>query len=747
MEDARTSQSSLFSSNPKSLLPFDDSSDTRSSLKQSRLPRWRFGKQGPAYEPIRMKHKLSARQAASHVDDQNLVALILLYLTLTIPILVLISWWMFVYRNQNLDMIKSAPIGGRLDLVVAKGIDVLCSAILAPLGMAFLNLLWFRLARISVCNEKDKGAVSLKAILELSTTYGGTYDPWKLWTLFRASRHRFTLFGILTLLSAISTSLFVNVIAYEAIYVKQPFSSGTNWTLSQLPSYADNTTSERSTKNFGTDELRQLNLNFVSSMYSISYAMDRDMDDDNHRLSGVYINPNVTKHSLKQTPTQIQQLWNVPAIRLGVACKPANITDFSISFTDAQTGDIAQVTAVSDDAYYNGSTELSRAQLRSLYSQRFYLTLQTSESALLAVYEIMAAPVAGFSIPEIPPQTSKFGTIYAANVADYKNETIAGYNLKRKDNIYGIICRIQRQHGKANLTASDLQSARKWSIDQYNFEEDKPRNTTNFLSYVASQFSNYRPPQSTGLHWDAVGEILGTGAGKGPNYWNINDGVISQNKTIPVFSANPVNFTTYAYNFLYAASRMETAIWDIVMANPERLKDARPYTVGGRQMVLKYRICYIPGLLVAGLITLSLAAAIVFGMTWYSLGTLSAHTDRVVDGLRFVADFTAAVREDENLADANKWSRHRLDRFGQSLRLRYIVDHGSLRLRSEFAERELQPLLKEKEVVDEEDTKGDVKADQQVEIRGIAEGDGMDDMLIRRSEPNAFGRGSLRGKA
>ena len=140
MQDTHASQTG-FTSDAKSLLPLDrKSSETE---RQPRRPRWRFPNRGPAYEKVRLaKPDESEHRVVSHVDDQNMFALILLYVSLAVPIILLLSWWMFVYQKQQLSLIRSAPIGGRLDLIVAKGIDVLCSAILAPLGMACMNLLW-----------------------------------------------------------------------------------------------------------------------------------------------------------------------------------------------------------------------------------------------------------------------------------------------------------------------------------------------------------------------------------------------------------------------------------------------------------------------------------------------------------------------------------------------------------------------------------------------------------------------------
>jgi hypothetical protein len=47
---------------------------------------------------------------------------------------------------------------------------------------------------------------------------------------------------------------------------------------------------------------------------------------------------------------------------------------------------------------------------------------------------------------------------------------------------------------------------------------------------------------------------------------------------------------------------------------------------------------------------------------------------RLVDGLRFVVDLAETMRADENLADASAWSRARLERWTDGIRLRYVVN-------------------------------------------------------------------------
>jgi hypothetical protein len=145
--------------------------------------------------------------------------------TLLVPPIILAVWWSRVYGPQHLQLWRSAPIGGEFEQIVAKAIDVVSSAILAPLAMALVGRIWFQYARIVATSESniDQKGTRLDSLLELSVTSSGTYDPWKLWALFRAARLRLSLVAVLALLAAVSTSLFVNIIAYEAFQTTRPF--------------------------------------------------------------------------------------------------------------------------------------------------------------------------------------------------------------------------------------------------------------------------------------------------------------------------------------------------------------------------------------------------------------------------------------------------------------------------------------------------------------------------------------------
>jgi hypothetical protein len=188
-------------------------------------------------EPLH-EQKTEAEHAPRTPWYSTFFLLFILSSSLLLPPILLAVWWSRWYRPQRLQLWRSAPIGGEFDQMSAKTIDFIAGALLAPLVMAVINLIWFRYARIAASNElsKDQKGTQLVSLLEMSVTSGGTYDPWKLWSLLRASRSRLSLMAALALLSAISTSLFVNIIAYEAVSKSRSFDKNVHGFLNRLPS-------------------------------------------------------------------------------------------------------------------------------------------------------------------------------------------------------------------------------------------------------------------------------------------------------------------------------------------------------------------------------------------------------------------------------------------------------------------------------------------------------------------------------
>jgi hypothetical protein len=130
----------------------------------------------------------------------------------------------------------------------------------------------------------------------------------------------------------------------------------------------------------------------------------------------------------------------------------------------------------------------------------------------------------------------------------------------------------------------------------------------------------------------------------------------------------------YAHAFVYASGAVETSLLNSASAGYiSRARRPESYHIPGMETVLKYRMTYVPGILLFGLLTLITCAAIVLGMTVASWSSVAFRPMRVVDGPRFVVDFAEAVKGNEGLADAAVRSRRTLEKWADSTRLRYVV--------------------------------------------------------------------------
>jgi hypothetical protein len=264
-------------------------------------------------------------------DKDTLFRFTLLCFTLCAPPIILICWALKVFRAQHLDFWLSAPIGGQFSQIVAKGIDFICGAIIAPLIMAVVNMAWFSFAR-SV-NPGHQTSASLKSFLEMSTTSCGSYEPWKLWNLVRSKSGRFRLFALLVLFAAITTSLFVNVIAYEGFVVNQPFFG--NSTLRYLSNPYSSLILDNANNlmynpfKMSKGEQATLAVEYTTTMDNVAFGL-YPQGYGQLWQPGQFISANTTKKSLDDLSSNIKELQSVPAFRYTMSCEPANISTFLV---------------------------------------------------------------------------------------------------------------------------------------------------------------------------------------------------------------------------------------------------------------------------------------------------------------------------------------------------------------------------------------------------------------------------------
>ncbi|ORX96297.1 hypothetical protein BCR34DRAFT_619731 [Clohesyomyces aquaticus] len=586
----------------------------------------------------------------------EILHLLLLLATLLAPPNVLALWWYYSFRPNNLQLWRSTPIGGKFEQIVAKGIDFVSGAILAPLAMALVNLLWFHWARVLACNEvsnRPRGT-QLVSLLELSAISGGTYSPWNLWSLVRSSRIRLVLVALLALLSAVSMSLFVNIVAYEVVDSYEPFSAGTNWSLVELPRLQLGYEWEKWSAISFLDP--DIIVNITSTLHQMSCKCLR-IGSGQAWLSdsGEYIAVNASKASLNSVQRNVRELWQVPASRMGIECLPADIQSLrmvhdyraTIQYPDQEN------TSVVVNYPLGSGDQILQLNLNGLQYVNFWDPYDASTAKRVALL-VLCISYQGveYKFHNMTAIPSDFGNL-PRRVDLWRDVT--GDEDHTKDYYtttwYGIGCDLHRSRGVVDLTRGDSQS-QNWAVSSYSFP-DKVTPMTSPLWYLDSIRFRYQSPLAS---LSGFGNALGAFA-------HVRNGTKFM-----------TNMTAYAHAFVYASGAIETIMINSAVSNVSTVPNPRKYDVSGMQTTLKYQMTYIPGILVSGLITLTPRAAIVFGPVIASRGSLSMKSMREVDGLRFAVDFAEAVREDEMLVDASTWKRETLEEWADGVRLRYVID-------------------------------------------------------------------------
>lgn len=152
-----------------------------------------------------------AKKSLPPLSTKSSVHMWLVPLSTLIAIAALTAW--LVSKNDKaFTSLAGSEIGGHLTQAQAKGVDFVCSALLAPLLFAGLNLLWFACARVCVINESAR-SVPLQTLATASVMSRGTYDPLQLYALLRGRTWRLAALGGIALCSAMgSSALSVSII-------------------------------------------------------------------------------------------------------------------------------------------------------------------------------------------------------------------------------------------------------------------------------------------------------------------------------------------------------------------------------------------------------------------------------------------------------------------------------------------------------------------------------------------------------
>ncbi|RDW58479.1 hypothetical protein BP5796_12409 [Coleophoma crateriformis] len=568
--------------------------------------------------------------------------------SVVVPLIGLTIWLARTeFKERRFNTFSGDVVGGRLTQPQAKAIDVICSAVLAPAIMAALNFFWFAVARVSTVNERHtrKAGLPLAALIGVSQSFSGSYNVFLLNNLRKGRSWRFLMLAGMLLLSALAKTALSNLIAYEAYsHIALPTNVGSLRYLSDLAvnrqlQRIGLTTEATSVFDFSTQQQSSVANQITGLLTGLSFANATSSLTDE-----AYIGVNATSAAMSSLPSDIVSLNNVPGFRLTVDCTPDTPTMFSVVSSSQYVTKMsatweykvaAGYTSNAYDAYFASSIDELQNSYTELYPFAAFLDYNSTEVFLSFMYS-------GFGIiNDTVPVTSSYGDIYTLT----QNMTSYGFSsTKATMKLWGLRCWLNRQEGLLNYTRT---SSLDWQINASSFSNET-RKATSLLTPWQSNLM-YRAPQSTVA---GIAPALAQSAAKSDS----DLAVIGD-------PLNATDFKILALNYLYASGEAQRMTYEVAATNTSNDEPNFFYDVTGQISEQKYRITYIPIILLIGLLALVIAAALPAAMTMYVSKTLSARTFRDVDAVRLLVDAADGLHEEakdiSNLGlgngDMEKW--------------------------------------------------------------------------------------------
>ncbi|KAL7945349.1 hypothetical protein V8C42DRAFT_322879 [Trichoderma barbatum] len=585
-----------------------------------------------AYHEIPSHGTRQTRSSASSSGFYNMLKFPMLLSTLAIPLIALVVWLALTAPKSKLfDSFAGLVIGGRFSQGTAKAIDILFSAIIAPILMAALNFIWFSYARVAIrasrnVPEEQRRRIPLATLVTVSGMSTGSYNLVDFFSLLRGRTWRLFLLTLLTLSSAIAWTTLSNIIAYEAYTQRMP--SDNKYTLRTLNDVEINTATHVSSEieqhvniqfpstSFGFDIPQQASIsgqltNLLNQMLLLNSS---SLDSD-----GGYVGVNVTEASLSKLSPSVVALYDIPAFRLSATCQPAMLLPGTVNpaqmgaSTVELTGLLASPNTTNQlhNYWYPGVI----ADIKDQYSSQFP-TVFFSLNYQHAILGYLQSHRSNISV------STPFGQIKPVEL-----------NLTAINNImtaYSLYCSLFRQDGVANYTRSTGQP---WELSGSRFQPSK--------SAARSFIADWQ----VALNYHAIIE-RGTIPGIAPA---IRGGLACG---IPGVAgqivACSINFSTFVSNFVLASGRAQTMLYNVAATNSSRDRPEYFYSVTGEALQQFYHLTYVPALLLVSLISLTIAASTATGMTIYAR---YIHRDKAtipheITPLRLVVDSWAGTLQD-----------------------------------------------------------------------------------------------------
>ncbi|KAM0466192.1 hypothetical protein ACHAPV_001147 [Trichoderma viride] len=201
-------------------------------------------------------------------------------------------------------------------------------------------------------------------------------------------------------------------------------------------------------------------------------------------------------------------------------------------------------------------------------------------------------------------------------------------------NTYSLHCSLLRQEGLVNYTRSINQT---WKLSGSQFQPSK------------SPQRSFIGDWQVALNYHAMTE-MGTIPGIAPA---IRGGLACESVPFRDYGGEievcpSINFSTFASNFVLASGRAQSILFNVAAMNSSRDRPEYFYNVTGAVTQQFYHITYVPALLLASLVGLTIAASTAVGMIVYArwIQRDGMKTLREVTPLRLVVDSGAGTLQD-----------------------------------------------------------------------------------------------------
>lgn len=194
-------------------------------------------------------------------------------------------------------------------------------------------------------------------------------------------------------------------------------------------------------------------------------------------------------------------------------------------------------------------------------------------------------------------------------------------------NTFSLHCSLLRQEGLVNYTRLIDQT---WKLSGSQFQPSK------------SPQRSFIGDWQVALNYHAMTE-MGTIPGIAPA---IRGGLACGHRIL--MACPSINFSTFASNFVLASGRAQSILFNVAAMNSSRDRPEYFYNVTGAVTQQFYHITYVPALLLASLLSLTIAASTAVGMVVYArwIQRDGMKTLHEVNPLRLVVDSGAGTLQD-----------------------------------------------------------------------------------------------------